>query len=167
MPECFAHSAGSFLLLSPPEPSRKRTLSTLQRKHLHTELIPVLLQAHTEQYLKNLLQTWILNASSPGDLTTPIYWRIICYVPDYLCHNKHSLHILFSRVFSVCGSWRTDLCKESCALVCASVEHDDSPRTGAVRGVVLESQYLLEPCGTGKTRLTHLSRIDLRGRSPE
>ncbi|MEQ2252236.1 hypothetical protein ILYODFUR_019625 [Ilyodon furcidens] len=35
------HQAGSFLLPSSPGPSRKRTLSTLQRKHLHTELIPV------------------------------------------------------------------------------------------------------------------------------
>ncbi|MEQ2301106.1 hypothetical protein AMECASPLE_032601 [Ameca splendens] len=76
-----SHLAGSFLLPSPPGPSRKRTLSTLQRKHLHNELIPVLLRAHNEQHLKNLLQTWIPNASSPGDLTTPIYWRIICYVP--------------------------------------------------------------------------------------
>ncbi|KAI3373733.1 hypothetical protein L3Q82_022316 [Scortum barcoo] len=69
--------------------------------------------------------------------------------------------------YVVLRSWRTDLCKGSCALVCVSVEHDDSPRMGAVRGVVLESQYLLEPCGTGRTRLTHISRVDLRGRSPE
>lgn len=61
-------------------------------------------------------------------------------------------------------SWRTDLCRGSCALVCVSVEHEDSPRMGAVRGVVLESQYLLEPCGTGRTRLTHISRVDLRCR---
>ncbi|MED6242472.1 hypothetical protein ATANTOWER_005172 [Ataeniobius toweri] len=80
-----SHLAGSFLLPSPPGSSRKRTLSTLQRKHLHTELILVLLQAHSEQHLKNLLQTWILSASSPGDLATPIYWRIIRYVPDNLC----------------------------------------------------------------------------------
>ncbi|XP_037323046.2 stAR-related lipid transfer protein 13-like isoform X3 [Pungitius pungitius] len=69
--------------------------------------------------------------------------------------------------YVVLRSWRTDLCKGSCALVCVSVEHDDSPRMAAVRGVVLESQYLLEPCGTGGTRLTHISRVDLRGRSPE
>uniref|UniRef100_A0AAQ5Z6M5 StAR-related lipid transfer protein 13 n=1 Tax=Amphiprion ocellaris TaxID=80972 RepID=A0AAQ5Z6M5_AMPOC len=69
--------------------------------------------------------------------------------------------------YVVLRSWRTDLCKGSCALVCVSVEHDDSPRMGAVRGVVLESQYLLEPSGTGRTRLTHISRVDLRGRSPE
>ncbi|XP_038134706.1 stAR-related lipid transfer protein 13 isoform X3 [Cyprinodon tularosa] len=69
--------------------------------------------------------------------------------------------------YVVLRSWRTELCKESCALVCVSVEHDDSPCVGAVRGVVLESQYLLEPCGMGKTRLTHITRVDLRGRSPE
>ncbi|XP_068600390.1 stAR-related lipid transfer protein 13 [Brachionichthys hirsutus] len=69
--------------------------------------------------------------------------------------------------YVVLRSWRTDLCKGSCALVCVSVEHDDSPRMAAVRRVVLESQYLLEPCGTGRTRLTHISRVDLRGRSPE
>ncbi|KAF7660885.1 hypothetical protein LDENG_00273140 [Lucifuga dentata] len=69
--------------------------------------------------------------------------------------------------YMVLRSWRTDLCKGSCTLVCVSVEHDDSPRMGAVRGVVLESQYLLEPCGAEKTRLTHISRVDLRGRSPE
>lgn len=59
-------------------------------------------------------------------------------------------------------SWRTDLGKGSCALVCVSVDHDDSPRMAAVRRVVLESQYLLEPCGAGRTRLTHISRVDLR-----
>ncbi|XP_068186455.1 stAR-related lipid transfer protein 13 isoform X2 [Antennarius striatus] len=69
--------------------------------------------------------------------------------------------------YVVLRSWRTDLCKGSCALVCVSVEHDDSPRMAAVRRVVLESQYLLEPCGTGRTRLTHISRVDLRGRSAE
>lgn len=52
--------------------------------------------------------------------------------------------------------------------MCVSVDHDESQRTGAVRGVVLESQYLLEPCGTARTRLTHVSRVDLRwGRGQE
>ncbi|KAM9846955.1 stAR-related lipid transfer protein 13-like [Aulostomus maculatus] len=82
----------------------------------------------------------------------------------YSCHNMAPLP---SCDYVVLRSWRTDLCKGCCALVCVSVEHDDSPRTGAVRGVVLESQYFLEPCGTGRTRLTHISRVDLRGRSPE
>ncbi|XP_062262202.1 stAR-related lipid transfer protein 13 isoform X2 [Platichthys flesus] len=69
--------------------------------------------------------------------------------------------------YVVLRSWRTELCRGSCALVSVSVEHEDSPRMGGLRGVVLESQYLLEPCGTERTRLTHISRVDLRGRSPE
>ncbi|XP_051256668.1 stAR-related lipid transfer protein 13 isoform X1 [Dicentrarchus labrax] len=85
-------------------------------------------------------------------------------VYQYSCHNMAPQP---SCDYVVLRSWRTDLCKGSCALVCVSIEHDDSPRVGAVRAVVLESQYLLEPCGTGRTRLTHISRVDLRGRSPE
>ncbi|MEQ2288399.1 hypothetical protein AMECASPLE_022186 [Ameca splendens] len=102
-----SHQAGSFLLPSSPGPSRNRTLSTLQASaHQTHSCLP---QAHTEQHLKNLLQTqprqtWFLNPSTLGDLTTPIYWRIIRYVPDYHCLNKHPLLILFSGVFSVCGS---------------------------------------------------------------
>lgn len=85
-------------------------------------------------------------------------------VYQYSCRNMVPQS---SSDYVVLRSWRTDLCKGSCALVCASVDHEDSPRTGAVRGVVLESQYLLEPSGTGRTRLTHICRVDLRGRSPE
>ncbi|MED6242861.1 hypothetical protein ATANTOWER_010909 [Ataeniobius toweri] len=71
-----SHQAGSSLLPSSPGPSRKRTLSTLQCKHLH-RTHSCLLRAHTEEHLKNLLetqprQTWFLNPSTPGDLTTPI-----------------------------------------------------------------------------------------------
>ncbi|KAJ3590790.1 hypothetical protein NHX12_008738 [Muraenolepis orangiensis] len=36
-----------------------------------------------------------------------------------------------------------------------------------VRAVVLESSFLLEPCGSGKSRLTHLTRVDLKGRTPD
>ncbi|KAG5284690.1 hypothetical protein AALO_G00029430 [Alosa alosa] len=72
-----------------------------------------------------------------------------------------------SRDFVVLRSWRTDLQKGVCTLVSISVDHEDSPPMGGVRGVVLESQYLLEPCGSGKSRLTHICRIDLKGRSPE
>ncbi|XP_061595368.1 stAR-related lipid transfer protein 13-like isoform X2 [Cololabis saira] len=86
-------------------------------------------------------------------------------VYHYCCYNM-APHP--SCDYVVLRSWRADLIKGSCALVCVSVEHEDSPRMAAVRGVVLESQYLLEPSGTGgRTRLTHISRVDLRGRSPE
>ncbi|XP_056911058.1 stAR-related lipid transfer protein 13-like isoform X4 [Takifugu flavidus] len=86
---------------------------------------------------------------------------------DLYQYSRHNMAPQPSREYVVLRSWRTELCKGSCALVCTSVDHDESQRTGAVRGVVLESQYLLEPCGTARTRLTHVSRVDLRGRSPE
>nr|XP_057943403.1 stAR-related lipid transfer protein 13 isoform X2 [Doryrhamphus excisus] len=86
-------------------------------------------------------------------------------VYQYSCHNMVPQP---STDYVVLRSWRSDPMKGWSALVCVSVEHDDGPRTGAVRGVVLESHYLLEPCCTeGRTRLTHISRVDLRGRSPE
>ncbi|MEQ2294671.1 hypothetical protein AMECASPLE_006311 [Ameca splendens] len=66
-------SAGSFLSSSSPEPSHKRTLSTLQRKPPHIELVYGSLSS-TEQHQVNslriyLLKTWILNLIPPGDLT--------------------------------------------------------------------------------------------------
>ncbi|XP_049322895.1 stAR-related lipid transfer protein 13 isoform X3 [Astyanax mexicanus] len=72
-----------------------------------------------------------------------------------------------SRDFVVLRSWRTDLPRGACALVSVSIEHEDCALLGGVRGVVLESNYLLEPCGSGKSRLTHICRVDLKGRSPE
>uniref|UniRef100_H0WUR4 StAR related lipid transfer domain containing 13 n=1 Tax=Otolemur garnettii TaxID=30611 RepID=H0WUR4_OTOGA len=72
-----------------------------------------------------------------------------------------------SRDFVVLRTWKTDLPKGMCTLVSLSVEHEEAPLLGGVRAVVMDSQYLIEPCGSGKSRLTHISRIDLKGRSPE
>ncbi|XP_062241405.1 stAR-related lipid transfer protein 13 isoform X2 [Platichthys flesus] len=72
-----------------------------------------------------------------------------------------------SRDFVVLRSWRTDLPKGACSLVSVSIEHEDHPPVGGVRAIVLESNYLLEPCGSGKSRLTHVCRVDLKGRTPD
>ncbi|XP_058269163.1 stAR-related lipid transfer protein 13 isoform X2 [Hemibagrus wyckioides] len=72
-----------------------------------------------------------------------------------------------SRDFVVLRSWRTNLARGACSLVSVSIEHDECSLIGGVRGVVLESGYLLEPCGSGKSRLTHICRVDLKGRTPE
>uniref|UniRef100_A0A8D2QNB7 StAR-related lipid transfer protein 13 n=1 Tax=Zosterops lateralis melanops TaxID=1220523 RepID=A0A8D2QNB7_ZOSLA len=71
------------------------------------------------------------------------------------------------RDFVVLRTWRTDLPKGMCMLVATSVEHEEAPLMGAVRAIVMDSQYLIEPCGSGKARLTHICRIDLKGHSPE
>ncbi|XP_020729217.2 stAR-related lipid transfer protein 13 isoform X1 [Odocoileus virginianus] len=72
-----------------------------------------------------------------------------------------------SRDFVVLRTWKTDLPKGMCALVSLSVEHEEAQLMGGVRAVVMDSQYLIEPCGSGKSRLTHICRVDLRGHSPE
>ncbi|XP_041838324.1 rho GTPase-activating protein 7 isoform X2 [Melanotaenia boesemani] len=66
----------------------------------------------------------------------------------------------------VLRTWVTDLPKGACALVCSSVDHEGAPVVG-VRTNVLTSRYFIEPCGANKSRLTHISRIDCRGRFPE
>ncbi|XP_008053595.1 stAR-related lipid transfer protein 13 isoform X1 [Carlito syrichta] len=72
-----------------------------------------------------------------------------------------------SRDFVVLRSWKTDLPKGTCTLVSLSVEHEEAQLLGGVRAVVMDSQYLIEPCGSGKSRLTHICRVDLKGHSPE
>ncbi|KAG5848271.1 hypothetical protein ANANG_G00096700 [Anguilla anguilla] len=66
----------------------------------------------------------------------------------------------------VLRTWVTDLPKGACALVSRSVDHGRAKPKGA-RANVLTSCYYLEPCGPAKSRLTHLSRVDCRGRFPE
>ncbi|XP_070805203.1 rho GTPase-activating protein 7 [Pituophis catenifer annectens] len=63
-------------------------------------------------------------------------------------------------------TWRTNLSKGACALLSFSVEHDRAPVLG-IRVNVLLSRYLIEPCGIGKSKLTYMCRIDLRGHKPD
>ncbi|XP_062910371.1 stAR-related lipid transfer protein 13 isoform X4 [Mobula hypostoma] len=72
-----------------------------------------------------------------------------------------------SRDFVILRTWRMDLPKGTCALVAISIEHDEATLVGGVRALVMDSQCLIEPCGSGKSRMTQISRIDLRGRTPE
>ncbi|XP_048852222.1 rho GTPase-activating protein 7-like isoform X2 [Brienomyrus brachyistius] len=66
----------------------------------------------------------------------------------------------------VLRTWVTDLPRGACALACASVDHPGVALRG-VRTNVLVSRYFMEPCGSGQTRLTYLSRMDCRGHFPE
>lgn len=51
--------------------------------------------------------------------------------------------------------------KGACALLLTSVDHDRAPVVG-VRVNVLLARYLIEPCGSGKSKLTYMCRADLR-----
>ncbi|NXG25661.1 STA13 protein, partial [Grallaria varia] len=63
--------------------------------------------------------------------------------------------------------WCMDLPRGACLLLSLSVEHDKVPVEGGVKAVVMTSQYLIEPSAMGRSRVTHICRADLRGRSPE
>ncbi|CAF1507560.1 unnamed protein product, partial [Adineta ricciae] len=58
--------------------------------------------------------------------------------------------------------------RDACVLVCTSIEHPKAhcPPT-LVRAVTLASRYLIQSYGCGKSKVTHLSRVDLMGRSHE
>ncbi|KAL3234047.1 hypothetical protein MRX96_022797 [Rhipicephalus microplus] len=69
---------------------------------------------------------------------------------------------------AVAMAWHTELTRGSCALVELSVNHPDATvLLRGVRAAVLASRYLIEPCGAGKSRVTHISRVDFRGRTPD
>ncbi|KAJ3589730.1 hypothetical protein NHX12_010573 [Muraenolepis orangiensis] len=130
----------------------------------HTELLSKKVSAAPGEVLQRLLGG---RALWQRDLRQEKVVEALDRQTDVFQYSCHGMAPQPGIDYVVLRSWRTDLCKGACALVCVSVEHEDSPCTAALRGVVLESQYLLEPCGTGKTRLTHISRVDLRGRSPD
>ncbi|XP_055612731.1 stAR-related lipid transfer protein 13 [Uranotaenia lowii] len=78
----------------------------------------------------------------------------------------------------VCGQPITDYCvlrqwnkqqnRGACVIVEVSITHNGAQLLlGGIRGVVLASRYLIEPCGSGKCKLMHLSRVDMKGRTPD
>ncbi|XP_037956094.1 uncharacterized protein LOC119685785 [Teleopsis dalmanni] len=70
--------------------------------------------------------------------------------------------------FCVLRSWQMDLPRGACVIVETSIDHNKAkPMFGAVRGVVLASRYLIEPCGSGRSRVMHLARVDIKGKTPE
>ncbi|XP_033232925.1 uncharacterized protein cv-c isoform X2 [Drosophila pseudoobscura] len=70
--------------------------------------------------------------------------------------------------FCVLRSWQTDLPRGACVIVETSIDNAKAkPLYGAVRGVVLASRYLIEPCGSGRSRVMHLARVDVKGKTPE
>ncbi|XP_066515550.1 stAR-related lipid transfer protein 8 isoform X2 [Hoplias malabaricus] len=71
------------------------------------------------------------------------------------------------RHFVVLRRWCTDLPRGMCVIISSSVDHDKVSLEAGLRAVLLTSRILIEPCGMGRSRLTHYCRADLRGRSPD
>lgn len=93
-------------------------------------------------------------ATDPVPQLSPLSVRLVL--------NLASKKFHFSPLwFCLCRTWRTNLPKGACALLLTSVDHDRAPVVG-VRVNVLLSRYLIEPCGSGKSKLTYLCRADVR-----
>ncbi|XP_058239407.1 stAR-related lipid transfer protein 8 isoform X2 [Hemibagrus wyckioides] len=71
------------------------------------------------------------------------------------------------RDFVVLRRWCTDLPRGVCVLISSSVDHGNVQLEAGLRAVLLTSRIIIEPCGKGRSRLTHYCRADLRGRSPD
>lgn len=57
----------------------------------------------------------------------------------------------------------TDLPRGACVTVEISIEHPGATLLlNGVRGVVLASRYLIEPCGNGRSKIMHLARVDTK-----
>ncbi|KAM4662681.1 LOW QUALITY PROTEIN: stAR-related lipid transfer protein 8 [Discoglossus pictus] len=86
--------------------------------------------------------------------------EIFQYVTDSMAPHPQ-------RQFLVIRKWRTDLPRGGCLLVSTSMDHTTGQLDEGVQAVIMSSQYLMEPCGMGRSKLTYICRTDLRGRSPD
>ncbi|XP_015765354.1 PREDICTED: stAR-related lipid transfer protein 13-like isoform X1 [Acropora digitifera] len=87
---------------------------------------------------------------------------------DVFFYTTKSMILQPKRRHVVLRSW-TDLDRAGgvCALVSTSINHSGAPPSSGVTAIVLASRYLVEPLDNGKSRLTHISRVDQRGRTPD
>lgn len=117
----------------------------------HAVLHRVLRERHL--WDEDLLQGKVIEAL---DKNTEVYH----YVTDSMGPHPR-------RDFVVLRKWCTDLPRGSCLLVSVSLGHKKLQPESGVRAVILNSQFLIEPCGMGRSKVTHICRADLRGRSPD
>ncbi|XP_076843845.1 stAR-related lipid transfer protein 8 isoform X2 [Brachyhypopomus gauderio] len=86
--------------------------------------------------------------------------EVFHYITDSMAPHPRRDYVVLRR-------WGTDLPRGVCLLVSSSVDHDNVQLEVGLRAVLLTSRFLIEPCGMGRSRLTHYCRADLRGRSPD
>ncbi|KAM3723942.1 StAR-related lipid transfer protein [Dirofilaria immitis] len=113
--------------------------------------------------------TRIVRERSVWDLQT-INWRTVailnaenCDVFQYVINDTPSHP---TRDATVVRLWRTDMkeLRGGCVLIERSVHSSETQLLGGLSAAVLSSQFLVEPIA-GRSRVTHITRTDLRGRS--
>ncbi|XP_038651972.1 rho GTPase-activating protein 7 isoform X3 [Scyliorhinus canicula] len=71
-----------------------------------------------------------------------------------------------ARDYTVLRIWQTDSQTGMCVLGATFVDAKEVHLLGVQANVIM-SQYLIEPFGAAKSKLSHICRIDTRGRTPE
>lgn len=122
------------------------------------------------------LETWYV----PWAITTNWYWNdfVICcrisgsseclhrcncdVVKRVMPALNHCMLTLLLLLLCPRRRWCNDLPRGTCVLVSSSVDHDNVQLEAGIRAVLLTSRIIIEPCGPGRSRLTHYCRADLR-----
>ncbi|XP_020905172.1 rho GTPase-activating protein 7 isoform X2 [Exaiptasia diaphana] len=86
---------------------------------------------------------------------------------DVFHYVTQSMILQPKRSHVVLRARRSNLDHGSCVLVCTSVSHQDAPMSSGVEAIVLAQRYLIEPISPGLSKLTYITRVDQRGRTPD
>ena len=81
---------------------------------------------------------------------------------DVFYYETQSVAPLVKRDFVILRSWRRNLSGGSCGTVWTSIDHRGAPPVSGVRGTILACRCLIEPIGLGRSRMTYITRMDLR-----
>ncbi|XP_030428999.1 rho GTPase-activating protein 7-like isoform X1 [Gopherus evgoodei] len=85
---------------------------------------------------------------------------------DVYHYTTESMSPLLPRDYVVLRTWRTDPQSGTCILAATSVDSEGATLHGILAHVLL-CQYLIEPVGSQKSKVTHVCRTDTRGRTTE
>lgn len=98
-----------------------------------------------------------------------IHWDVLEQLDettDVFYYETQSIAPSIKRDFVILRSWRKNINGGgSCGVAMTSIQHNLAPPTSGVRGTLLAYQCYIEPLALGMSRLTYITRIDLRGRS--
>lgn len=61
-----------------------------------------------------------------------------------------------------CRSWQYDVATESYVIVSMSVSHPCASLQASIRATELATRYLIEPLSKDTSKLTFISRVDMR-----
>ncbi|XP_014425341.1 rho GTPase-activating protein 7-like isoform X3 [Pelodiscus sinensis] len=85
---------------------------------------------------------------------------------DVYHYTTEGMSPILPREYVVLRTWRTDPQNGTCILAATSIDSEGATLHGILAHVLL-CQYLIEPVGSQKCKVTHVCRTDMRGRTTE